>query len=76
MILKLLLTIIVIATVYFLFFKKSRVRSVRQKPAKKSSFDDENTMIECTECGTYTAVDEAYIKNGHYFCSKICMEKS
>jgi uncharacterized protein len=76
MISKLLLTIIVIVTVYFLFFKKSRLSSAKQKPAgKTSSMDSDNTMIECPVCGTYMTADEAYIKNGHYFCSKTCMEK-
>ena len=75
MISKLLLTIIVIVTVYFLFFKKSRLSSAKQKPAGKTSIDSDNTMIECPVCGTYMTADEAYIKNGHYFCSKTCMEK-
>ena len=77
MILKLLLVIGVIATVYFLFIKKNRTLSTKKnrKPKSNKTEKTENDlMVECQNCGTFTMADDAFIRNGQYYCSKECME--
>jgi uncharacterized protein len=71
--LKWLLVIGVIAAIYFLFIKKSALPASGKKPDAKKGDDD--TMVPCEECGVYITVDEAFIKEGKYYCSKSCMEK-
>ena len=74
MLLKILLLIGVIAAVYFLFFKKSTpVTSQKQDGGTKKSDDD--TMVPCASCGVFVSVNEAFIKDGKYFCSEACMEQ-
>jgi len=73
MILKLLLVIGVIATVYFLFIKKNRPVSAKQKKRPKPKKEEGNLMVECKTCGTFTTTDDAFIKNGQYYCSRECM---
>ncbi len=74
MILKLLLVIGVIATVYFLFMKKNRPVSAKKTRKPKPKKDDDDLMVECKSCGTFTTTGDAFIKNGQYYCSKECME--
>ena len=80
MILKLLLIIVVIATVYFLFIKKKPIRNTSKKSDTKNKNKDEtkqqsNEMIECTTCGIYCELDDTIISNGKYYCSTECLEK-
>ncbi len=69
MILKILLLIAVIALVYFLFFKKKTIST----PSGKNTPETQD-MVSCHQCGTYTSTDDALLKNGHYYCSRECME--
>ena len=75
MLLKILLLIGVIAAVYFLFFKKSTpVTSQKQQDGDTKKSDDD-TMVPCASCGVFVSVNEAFIKDGKYFCSEACMEQ-
>ncbi len=75
MILKILLVIGVIATIYFLFIKKkpSKVGS-DQKNSKKQT-PKANDMIECSSCGVYCEIDDMILSGSKYYCSKECMKK-
>lgn len=67
--LKFLLFAGVIAGVYFFFTKKKSL-----PPSDKSTTATEEAMVECTTCGTYAEIKETFIRDGHYFCSRECME--
>ena len=76
MILKLLLVIAVIATVYFMFIKKKPLKSPSRNEKKKSSDTVEsNDMVECKTCGIYCEVDDSILSGSSYYCSSECLEK-
>ncbi len=58
---------IVLAFVYFAFFRKKI--DGNEKIEKK----DSEEMVECAKCGTYLSVKEGLIKYGKFYCSKNCM---
>jgi uncharacterized protein len=60
---KLIIFGLVAYAIYFFFFKKPKTIADR---------DDSETMVECSECGTYISVSESIIKDSHYYCSKDC----
>ena len=70
MILKLLLVVGVIATVYFMFIKK--------KPSKNANHSnkDANDMIQCENCGVYSELKDSILSNTKYYCSKECLEEA
>ncbi|MBA1438474.1 MAG: hypothetical protein FAF05_05755 [Epsilonproteobacteria bacterium] len=70
MILKLLLIIGVITTVYFLFIKKKPLQNTTEKRNDKP-----NDMIECSSCGVYVEISETILSNGKYYCSQECASK-
>lgn len=70
--LKWLLVIGVIAAVYFLFIKKSA--PLPSKTKRDAKQPDEDTMVPCETCGVYVSAEEAFLKDGKYYCSKTCME--
>jgi uncharacterized protein len=59
---KLIVFLIIIATVYFLFIKKSN------KKIEKDS--DENEFVKCENCNTFVLKKEAIKKNGKYYCKE------
>jgi uncharacterized protein len=63
---KIVLTLAVIALVYFIFFKK------KKKPVQTSGESED--MVECSRCGTFISTQEAYEKEGKTFCSKECLK--
>ncbi|MFA6189269.1 MAG: PP0621 family protein [Sulfuricurvum sp.] len=69
MLFKLLLLGGFIAAVYYTFFNK---KSLPTPP--KNNQRPEEAMIPCTTCGTYTDIKETFIRDGHYYCSRECME--
>lgn len=74
---KWLLVIGVIATVYYLFIKKSsQTKECEQGDAtsKKGMDSGVDEMVECSRCGIYVEVDEAILSNGKYYCSKECLK--
>jgi uncharacterized protein len=62
--------IIIFFIIYTIFFKKSTPKS-RDKSSKKST-PSGDIMIECSNCQTFVAEDEAIIKDGKFYCSKSC----
>ena len=66
--LKLLLLIGLIVSVYFLFFKKKSLKP----PSSDNS--QEEAMIPCAKCETYVSAKEALKRDGKYFCSRECLE--
>ncbi|WP_300361820.1 PP0621 family protein [Hydrogenimonas sp.] len=73
--LKIVLTIAVIAAVYFFLIKKPQVTQHRRKRAddeKRRPKADEEIMVECEKCGTFVSSHEAIIVDGKYYCSKTC----
>ena len=71
MILKLLLVIGVIAVVYFMFIKKKPLSSSKDK----SSDNDANDMVKCASCGVYSELKDSILSDGHYYCSRECVQK-
>ncbi|MDA7816989.1 PP0621 family protein [Sulfurimonas sp.] len=76
MILKLLLVVGVILTVYFLFIKKKPSVTKPKKATKKSKKDDSNEMVECSTCSIYCELDEAILSSNKYYCSDECLEQA
>lgn len=72
MILKLLLIVGVIATVYFLFFKK---KPLEKQENTKQQKPKPNDMVECNSCGVYVEINESILSNGKYYCSQECANK-
>lgn len=73
--LKYLIVIGVIAAVYYFFIKKKTPLSTSNQNTKSQKLED-NDMVKCAECGIYTAVNEAIISGGKYYCSQECLEDS
>ncbi|MGM0520333.1 MAG: PP0621 family protein [Campylobacterota bacterium] len=72
MVFKVLAIIAVLFIVYLLFFKKSRESTVNSNKKKKNqSIRDE--MVECPSCGVYVSKNEGILSNGHFYCSKECL---
>ncbi len=73
MIFKLLLFAVVAVALYRLMGGKLPIVDKPKAAQKKREKESEETMVECTHCGTYVAVKEAYIVSGRYYCSKSCL---
>jgi uncharacterized protein len=63
---KLIVFGLVAYAIYYFFFRKTSVID------NQDNQDNSETMIECEECHTYIAIDEAVVSHGHYYCSKSC----
>ena len=76
MILKLLLVVGVIATIYFIFIKKKP--AVKKPDNDKTKKDDiqTNDMVECSKCGVYCELDDALLSNNKYYCSQECLKEA
>ena len=74
MLLKLLLIAAVIFGVYYFFIKKKP--SVPTKSGGDTKKLEDNDMVECSTCGTYTEINEAILSNGKFYCSKECLENA
>lgn len=66
MILKLLLIAIIIGIVYILFFKN------KPQSKKEENIDE---MVQCKQCNTYIALEDAILSQGKYYCSAECLQK-
>lgn len=62
MIAKAVIFVLIIAVIYFVFFKKPRNHS-------KSAQD----FIECEKCSSFNSADEMVLSNGKYYC-KECLK--
>ena len=70
MILKFLLFVGLITTVYYLFFAKKKSLT-----APKNDNSMEEAMIPCATCSTYVQAKEALMSSGKYYCSPECLKK-
>jgi uncharacterized protein len=68
--LKFLLFVGLITTVYYVFFAKKKGLT---SPKNDNSMDE--AMIPCVTCGVYIQAKEALMSSGKYYCSSECMEK-
>jgi len=68
MILKLLVFAIIGIWIYkFLGGRLLHVPKPRSKAEKKL---DEDTLVECSKCGTYVTVKESILIHGKYYCDE------
>ncbi len=74
MILKWLILGVIIYVVYIAFFKSKNIQNSAKRADGKGDEESED-MVECSVCGTFVSKDEAFIKNGKFYCSKECMLK-
>ncbi|RUM61033.1 MAG: hypothetical protein DSZ03_09160 [Sulfurimonas sp.] len=68
--LKWLLVIAVVVGIYYFFIKKKPMLKA-EKPTKK---EQSSELVECTVCGTFCSVSEAFIKERRYYCSQECLD--
>lgn len=71
MIIKYLLLIGVIVTIYFIFFKKTQVQDKKDVTKNKKSSD----MVECANCKIFCSIDDSIVSGGKYYCSNECLKK-
>ncbi|MEA2029104.1 MAG: PP0621 family protein [Campylobacterota bacterium] len=71
MILKLIFLAIVLIGAYKLLGGK--FPSLKSKDEKKI---EEDTLVECEECGTFVTTKEAIIAKGRYYCSLECANRA
>lgn len=62
--LKTILVLGILAGLIWFFFLKKRPKS-----------KIEETMIECSECGTFTTQKECIYNEGKYYCSYECLKR-
>ena len=79
MIFKLIILGLVIYGVYILFIREGNLldqvkEKTKRAASKAAEKEDAETVVECHKCGIYVSVDEAILKDGHYYCSKECAE--
>jgi len=68
MILKLL--IFAIAGVLIYKFFGGKLPSVPKAKNKTEKKLDEDTLVECSKCGTYVTIKESIMINGKYYCDE------
>ena len=69
---KVIIVLIILGLIYFFFIKKPSVIQESKEKKDKTKQLDEETMIECKECGVYVSVKDSIIKDGLHYCSKEC----
>jgi len=68
MILKLL--IFAIAGVLIYKFFGGKLPGMPKPRSKEQKKLDEDTLVECSKCGTYVTVKESIMINGKYYCDE------
>lgn len=68
MLIKFLALVAVLFIIYVAFFKKNK----KEGHANKKKEITGDTMLECSQCGTFVTEDDSIIKDGKFFCSKEC----
>ena len=66
MVFKLLTILLIVALIYFLFFKK-----LRKKVDEQNKVDE---LVECQKCGTFCSRKDTILSNGKYYCSQECLK--
>ncbi len=67
MILKLLIFAIAGVMIYKFFGGKLPTIGGKNKEEKRL---DEDTLVECSKCGTYVTIKESILINGKYYCDE------
>ena len=75
MILKVLLVIAVIGTVYFMFIKKKPLKNSKVKEPKREEAQADD-MVECQTWGIYSELNDSIMSGSKYYCSSECLEKA
>ena len=71
MLLKLLILAAVGVMVYRFFGGKVPILDSEKRPKKKKpATEKEETMVECSKCGTWVVTKETTIINGRYVCDE------
>lgn len=73
----LLVVAVFVVLYYFLLQRRTiRERKNRFKECDRDGYSrnnpSEEVLCECKRCGTFVAQNEAFMKDGHYYCSKEC----
>jgi len=76
MILKVLLVVAVVATVYFLFIKKKPQAHAKEGTKNRPKNSESDDMVECSNCGVYASLNESILSGSHYYCSKECLKEA
>jgi late competence protein required for DNA uptake (superfamily II DNA/RNA helicase) len=53
--------------------KKRPPRDVKKTKRDETKRLDENTLVECVQCGTYVTIKESVLIRGEYYCEE-CVE--
>lgn len=72
---KLLWFIIIVAAIYFIFFRPKQIKE-NQVNESKNSEDNLVEMVECVQCKSYVSKNDAIIKDNKYYCSVNCFNKA
>ena len=76
MILKLLVFAIVGIMIYkFLGGKLPAVGRAHKDDQTNQADLDEDTLVECSKCGTFVTIKESIVVHGKYYCSMECTPK-
>jgi len=58
------------AAAYFIYkFFGGELPSVGRKTKEEKKLD-EDTLVECSKCGTYVTIKESTLINGKYYCDE------
>ena len=68
-----ILIAVLILGVYFFFIKNKPLSNSKKTQKSDKKKPDSDEMVECKNCGTYTSLDEALLRDGDYFCSNECL---
>lgn len=64
--------LIIVAIVGFVIYKFFGGKFPQIKTPEEKKLD-EDTLVECHKCHTYSTVKESIISGGRYYCSKECL---
>jgi len=71
MLLKLLIVAVAGVMIYRFFGGKIPLLDSERKPRSKAKEKEkEETMVECSKCGTFVSVKESILINGKYYCDE------
>jgi len=68
MILKLLIFAILAVLIYRFF--GGTLPSMLKRKTKEEKKLDEDTLVECSKCGTYVTIKESILIDGKYYCDE------
>ena len=71
---KYLVVIGVIASIYYFFIRKKSANISDSNNNKKDTLES-NDMVECTSCGIYSEINDSILSSGKFYCSDECVKK-